>query len=176
MEESEKPQAAETSPDNVHAELAVPEDPDKKEPRRSVRNNLHIKSQLTVRKTSTLKKQDKKSRIRFIIDTVVIIVSFALTVLLAANRTECTDEFVVEYYTPVVVFAIIFASAMKAGVLVLKFTRFSRENIAAENHEYMKSFASVFYSLHLMPLILVDTECEEINPMFGHLFSSLIII
>jgi hypothetical protein len=61
-------------------------------------------------------------------------------------------------------------------MLLIKLTRFARERISPERYEFMKSFAAVFYSLHLMPLILVDTECEEINPMFGGLFSSLIIM
>ena len=91
------------------------------------------------------------------------------------DREACDEEFM-DGYTGISVLALIIALGIKIGVYLFKKTQFAEKNISPERYNFIKSFCSVFFSLHLMPLILIDHKCEWINPIFGDLFAQVVAL
>jgi len=79
-------------------------------------------------------------------------------------------------YTGISTLALIIALGIKIGVCLFKKTQFAEKNITPERYNLIKSFGAVFFSLHLMPLLLIDRECEPVNPIFGRLFASVVVL
>jgi hypothetical protein len=59
---------------------------------------------------------------------------------------------------------------------LFKFTQFAQRFISEERYFFLKAFTADFYTLHLITLIMIDTNCDPINPVFGDHYEYLSIV
>lgn len=88
-------------------------------------------------------------------------------VWLLIERKDCGKETFIPHSTEFFAMAIFTATVVNIWILILPYSRFARENIGEARILESKSILSVIYWLHLAPFLLIDSDWDAINPVFG---------
>ena len=90
-----------------------------------------------------------------------------MAIWLLIDRVDCRDEFFIVDFEIFFGIGIVLATFIQIGGFIFPFTRHARTYFSKERMSFTHGIFSLFFSLHLLPLIMIDDDCDAINPVFG---------
>lgn len=111
---------------------------------------------------------------RGVVDVVLIIVSLSLAIYLAEKQKACRDDFFAGT-TGLIVTDMLITTTFKIAVSLMRFSRSAQRHLSKTMYFLCKSILSVGFCASMLPWILINSDCDHVNPIYQDAYKWVIV-